>query len=552
MDGIIKIVRRSDLRGLIYDVIRAVWSYRIKLHTQRKKARYTGNGNPIKPKSKLDFKTYSACASHTGIRMTVAIAAIENRKLQAMDAVNAYAQSGPLSKPCFIIVCEVFQDWYYERYHIELEVGMLVELLSSIQGHHESGPNWQGVANDALKHAEFESIVHEPCLYINDRTKDITVRQIDDFLVAYKSDDDFKHMVRKLKEKINIEPEPDLCTSYNGIEIAQWRECIGMHGTKYITALVERFGWSACNSMSKASLAPLTQEMYNEIKSGTRGPLAGSAEGKALCVAIGFGYRQLLGALIFIAVTVRVDICFSLSLLSRYAEYPAALHYRALKRVAIYLRETKDWSLLFWRIEPMNDLPPCPHKVVPSPKDSSYMYPSNPLDIGADVDASHANDINSMRSTGGHNIMMAGASVLWSSKLQSIVATSSTQGEFMQAVTCCKAVKYCRHILTEIQRPMSGPSPINEDNKACIMMVNQGRPTDRTRHLAIQWFAIQEWKQNGDIEVFHIPSADNSADNNTKGLSVALHQRHAHRAMGHYGSPYSTFVDNDLVARSQD
>ena len=176
------------------------------------------------------------------------------------------------------------------------------------------------------------------------------------------------------------------------------------------------------------------------------------------------------------------------------------------------------------------------------------MYPSNPLDIGADVDASHANDINSMRSTCRHNIMMAGATDLWSSKLQSIVTTSSTQGEFMQAVTCCKAVKYCRHILAEIQCPMSGV----KDNKACIMIVNQGHPTDRTCHLAIQWFVIQEWKQNGDIEVFHIPSADNSADNNTKGLSVALHQRHAHRAMGHYGSPYSTFVDNDLVARSQD
>ena len=116
----------------------------------------------------------------------------------------------------------------------------------------------------------------------------------------------------------------------------------------------------------------------------------------------------------------------------------------------------------------MDDLPPCPHKVIPSPKDSSYKYPANPLDIGADVDASHANDINSMRSTGGHNIMMAGAAVLWSSKLQSVVATSSTQGEFMQAVTCCKAVKYCRHIAAELQRQMTGPSPINEDNKACV------------------------------------------------------------------------------------
>ncbi|GFH50875.1 hypothetical protein CTEN210_07350 [Chaetoceros tenuissimus] len=130
--------------------------------------------------------------------------------------------------------------------------------------------------------------------------KDITVRQIDDFLAAFKTEDDFKLLVHKLKEKINVEPEPDLCTSYNGIEINQWRECIGMHGCKYITALVERFGWSSCISMSKASLAPLTQDLYNEIKSGARGPLAGSDDGKALCNAIRFGYRQLLGALIFI------------------------------------------------------------------------------------------------------------------------------------------------------------------------------------------------------------------------------------------------------------
>ena len=265
-----KVVRRSELQGLVYDVIRAVWSYRIKLHTQRKKARYTGNGKQIKPKSKLEFKTYTSCASHTGIRAAVAIAAIENRYLRAMDAINAYAQSGPLSKPCFIIVCEVFQEWYLDRFGIKLEVGMLVELLSSIQGHHESGPNWQTVANAALKHADFEPIVHEPCLYLNKSNKDITVRQIDDFLVAYKTDDDFKLLVRKLKEKINVEPEADLCTSYNGIEINQWRECIGLHGTKYITALVERFGWSACVSMSKASLAPLTQELILKHSLRTR------------------------------------------------------------------------------------------------------------------------------------------------------------------------------------------------------------------------------------------------------------------------------------------
>lgn len=137
--------------------------------------------------------------------------------------------------------------------------------------------------------------------------------------------------------------------------------CNPVHCTKYITALVERFVWSSCNNMSKASLAP------KEMKSGARGPLAGSEKGKALCAAVDFRYHQLLGALIFIWVTVRVDIYFSLSLLSCYAEYPAAIHYRALKRVARPM--TGVYS--FWHINPMNDLPSCPHKVVPSPKDSS-------------------------------------------------------------------------------------------------------------------------------------------------------------------------------------
>ena len=73
-----------------------------------------------------------------------------------------------------------------------------------------------------------------------------------------------------------------------------------------------------------------------------------------------------------------------------------------------------------------------------------------------------------MRSTGGHNVMMAGAAILWSSKVQSVVSTSSTQGGFMQADTCCKAVKYCSHIAAELQCPMTGPSPINEGTRLAL------------------------------------------------------------------------------------
>jgi len=109
----------------------------------------------------------------------------------------------------------------------------------------------------------------------------------------------------------------------------------------------------------------------------------------------------------------------------------------------------------------------------------------------------------------------------------------------MQVVSASKGVKWCRHIVTKLKRAQSEPSPINEDNMAAIMMVNQSRPTMRTRHIDIQWFAIQEWKQAGDIIMQYVRTGNNSADVMTKALGWVLLNKHAFKSMGLYGSPYS-------------
>ena len=77
---------------------------------------------------------------------------------------------------------------------------------------------------------------------------------------------------------------------------------------------------------------------------------------------------------------------------------------------------------------------------------------------------------------------MFASAVLWLEKLQETCAISSTEAEFMQAVLAGKGVKYGRHVLNGIGRTQNGPSPIREDNMAAIMMINQQRPTKRTRY----------------------------------------------------------------------
>jgi hypothetical protein len=74
---------------------------------------------------------------------------------------------------------------------------------------------------------------------------------------------------------------------------------------------------------------------------------------------------------------------------------------------------------------------------------------------------------------------------------------------------------------------------------AAILMANNTRPTERTRHLDIRWFAIQEWIHvDCDIILIHIPGILNPSDAQTKALSYRLHHRHMSRAMGALGSPF--------------
>ena len=172
----------------------------------------------------MQHDTYTTCTSIFGVRLNIAITAYEGRKLYCADAINAYTQAGPFSKRTYL------KEWWWgdAKFHTNIPVGSLLEILSSLQGHHESGPNWQRKCNKALDMLGYRSPLHEPCLYRRDRGLDdsgeqlpdtLMSRQIDDMLFAVHSKDEFDTAVNELKLHMDIEGEKELATHYNGIEI---------------------------------------------------------------------------------------------------------------------------------------------------------------------------------------------------------------------------------------------------------------------------------------------------------------------------------------------
>jgi hypothetical protein len=77
-------------------------------------------------------------------------------------------------------------------------------------------------------------------------------------------------------------------------------------------------------------------------------------------------------------------------------------------------------------------------------------------------------------------------------------------------------------------------------NKSAIAMANAGRPTERSHHIDIQYYALLQWVRDEDVKLRHIPGKAKPSDALTKPLYWVLHPHHCSRAMGAAGSPYTT------------
>jgi len=63
------------------------------------------------------------------------------------------------------------------------------------------------------------------------------------------------------------------------------------------------------------------------------------------------------------------------------------------------------------------------------------------------------------------------------SKLQTVIATSSTEAKFVAAVHTAKIARYLHSISKDLGFAQEHPTVLYEDNQAAIAMINQQKPT---------------------------------------------------------------------------
>ena len=532
-------------------VLRPHWQYHVKRDGTRR-SRNCCDGSPrAAPLLHRLASTYSSCVEQPVQRLFFALSAALGYRVYGGDAVDAYAHSPAPDVPTFVTIDDAFAEWYQHRFGVVLDRSYVLPVQHALQGHPEAGRLWETHINGILKSdpLSFRHTTHDRSIYstVYKGVPVLLLRQVDDFALASPDETIAEEIYGIIGQRLQLPSETSppfkyfgLISDFNGVDITQTSTTVEITCKSYLARVLRSHGWDT-PCASKASphrshrSVPLAPEAHESMYQLT-GPMEGTKEHAKLAAQHGFSFRTLLGELLYAYVCCRPDLGYSVVTLSKFSTCPHDSHYILLKKVAKYLRETIDFGVIYTKSTFHSDLPASTHPrvTVEDPTLPSFPLPSSLLELVGYVDAAHANDLRKRRSTTGYVFMLAGGPIAYRCTTQSITATSSTEAEFLAAVLAAKQVRYLRSILSELGFPQHSPTSLHEDNQSAIHMINSNTPTDRSRHIDIQHFAIQDWKANGDLLMAHIPGVINPADALTKPLGWVLHSRHVRRMMGHH------------------
>jgi hypothetical protein len=521
------------------------WACVVKPNGKRK-ARLCCNGSKkMAPSLHRLGNTYASCIEQPCLRLFFALASARGHYIRSADCTNAFAQTDPPPVAAYMKIDESYRDWYQQKYKKPCPDGMVLPIEKALQGHPMASYLWSTKIQAILLGPDFNLkwTTHERNLYsgVFDDEPILVCRQVDDFAIAAPSEKTTIAFIERIRSlDITIRDDGPM-EKFNGVDVRQARDHVQLSATSFIERMLISHGWDKEKKHPPPSkLVPMTDYMRTIVQGAEPGPAEGTKAHKDLEDEMKFAYRTVLGELLYAYVIGRFDIGYAVTTLARYAASPAKAHYQALVDVAKYLRQTAHWGLIYWRPKHAcrQDFPHVEvEKIENDPNLPAFPTEADHFKLVGYFDASHAADAKTRKSVTGIVFCLAGGCIAFRSKQQPVIATSSTEAEFVSGVQAGKMARYLRSILKELGNEQVGPTVLYCDNESAIKMVNNDQPTERSRHIDIGYFVIQQWRARGDLILKKIPGTINPSDAATKSLAWVLHERHVRRAMGHFGFP---------------
>ena len=129
--------------------------------------------------------------------------------------------------------------------------------------------------------------------------------------------------------------------------------------------------------------------------------------------------------------------------------------------------------------------------------------------------------------------------MVWKSKLQTLIAVSTMEAEYVSLSMCMRELIPLRKLLKELQEVLRFKSSVSsmactlfEDNQGAVTLANIPKMTPRSKHIAIPYHFFREHVKRKEVEVKHISTENQLADLLTKGLVEAKFENLRDKLMG--------------------
>jgi len=236
-----------QLPGVHLNILQIHWTYAVKDDNTRKACATMDGSRWAAPWLREAVKTYASCVDQSSMKLFFVIAAVSNKIAIIADTTNAFQQSPPPTKPCFLEINDAYRSWYKKRFEINIDLSLhVIPLGHALQGHPEAGELWERMIVGILQtEFDFKATTHERNLYRAEIKGEVVFicRQVDDFAIASDSTAVADHIISVIDKHVST-TNKGISTKYNGLDVLQTRNFIKLHCESYIDKILLSHGWT--------------------------------------------------------------------------------------------------------------------------------------------------------------------------------------------------------------------------------------------------------------------------------------------------------------------
>jgi hypothetical protein len=459
------------------------WVFKIKYNSQnvpeRYKARLVAKG--FDQEEGIDYKeTFSPVVKVQSIRLLLAISVNEGLFVHHVDISTAFLY-GILDEDVYIEPPQGLRK--------KLEQNQVLKLNKALYGLKQASRSWNKTIVSFFQELNLKQLQTDNCIFSNENL--IVAIYVDDIVIIGSNEMqiiEFKmHISNRFKTK-----DLGRLSLILGLQIEYPNtDSLIIHQKNYIDKIIRTFELND----KKGTDIPLqpNQNISGELL---------DKEDKLRNLVDTYKYRKTIGMLIYLMVGTRPDICFSVSLLSRFMQSPRELHWRLVKKLLLYVKTTQDYCLIYTKTKTKENI--------------SQL-------IGYS-DADYAGSVDDRKSTSGYIFKYNNCVVTWNSAKQKTVSLSSTEAEYLALTTAIKEALWLKQLLSELNRKQEEIT-MYCDNKSTICLSKNPEFHSRTKHIDIRYHFIKEKITEKIIKIEYIPTDQMLADILTKALPRIKHYK---------------------------